>query len=92
MAAHDRDQANVERNEQKALADEYQTRLREQNRAVEALGTQKTQAEQRGKVALDLAVANGRRYDDAVARNRAATATTCDEAMPVVNDILESIK
>ena len=92
MAAHDRDQAIAERDEQKALAAEYQGAIREQNRAVEALAEQKRGAEQRGKVALDLAVANGRRYDDAVSRNRAATATTCDEAMPVVNDILEAIR
>lgn len=92
MAADDRDDAIVERDAQKALADEYQTAIREQNRAVDALAEQKRGAEQRGRMALDLAVANGRRYDDAVARNRSATATTCDEAMPVVNDILEAIR
>ncbi|WP_223468942.1 hypothetical protein [Massilia soli] len=92
MAAHDRDQAIVDLKAEREISAQYQTAIREQNNAVEALAEQKRGAEQRGKVALDLAVANGRRYDDAVARNRAATANTCDEAMPVVNDILEAIR
>lgn len=92
MAAHDRDKAIVERDEQKALADQYQTAIREQNNAVDALAEQKRLAEQRGKAAMDLAAANGRRFDDVLARTRDAKATTCDEAMPVVNDILGAIK
>ncbi|NML61846.1 hypothetical protein HHL21_12320 [Massilia sp. RP-1-19] len=92
MAADDRDEAIVERDAQKALADGYQTAIREQNRATEALATQKASAEQRGKAAMDLAAANGRRFDDVLARTKGAKATTCAEAMPVVNDILEAIK
>lgn len=92
MAAHDRDQAITERDEQKALADQYQTAIRDQNKAVDAMAEQKRLAEQRGKAAMDLAAANGRRFDDVLARTRGAKAATCDEAMPVVNDILEAIK
>lgn len=92
MAAHDRDQAIVERDEQKALADEYLGRIREQNRAAETLATQTKLAEQRGKAAMDLAAANGRRFDDVLARTRDAKATTCAEAMPVVDQVLEAIK
>lgn len=92
MAAHDRDQAIVDLKAEREISAQYQTAIREQNNAVDALAEQKRGAEQRGKVAMELAAANGRRYDDARARNKDAKATTCDEAMPVVNDILETIK
>ena len=92
MAAHDRDQAIVERDEQKALADQYQTAIREQNTATEALGKAKEAADARGRAAQQLAAANGRRFDSALDRIKDARATTCDEAMPAVNEILEAIK
>lgn len=92
MAAHDRDQAIVERDDQKALADGYQTAIREQNKAVEAMAAQKDVADARGRSAQQLAAANGRRFDAALAGIAGATATTCDEAMPAVNEILEAIR
>lgn len=92
MAAHDRDQAQTDLKAEKEISAQYQLAIREQNNAVDALAEQKRLAEQRGKAAMDLAAANGRRFDDVLARTRGATATTCAEAMPVVNDVLGAIR
>lgn len=92
MAAHDRDQAVTDLKAEREISAQYQTAIREQNRAIDALAAQKASAEQRGAQAQQIAAANGKRFDSALERIRDARATTCDEAMPAVNEILEAIR
>lgn len=92
MAAHDRDQALADLKAEREISAQYQTAIREQNNAVEALAVQKASADQRGAQAQQIATANGKRFDAALDRIRDARATTCDEAMPAVNEILEAIR
>lgn len=56
------------------------------------LGAQKRQAAERGKAAMDLAAANGWRLDNVLARVKVARATTCAEAMPVVDENLGAMR
>lgn len=92
LAAHDRDQAAAALVVEKAAKEELQAALREQNRAVETLSDLTIAADVRGQQARQLAAANGRRLDDALARERGATAITCADAMPVVKRILEATR
>ncbi len=92
LAARDRDAALVDLKAERELSAQYQVAIREQNRATEALAEQKRAAEERGKAALQLAAANGKRFDLALERAAGARATTCAEAMPTVNEILEAIR
>lgn len=92
LAARDRDAARAELVAERKVSEELRASIREQNRAVEALGQAKAQAEQRGEQAARLAAANGRRFDDALGRIANAKATTCAEAMPAVDAVLEAIQ
>ena len=92
LAAHDRDVARVDLVAEQAKSAEYQVAIREQNRAVQAMTEQKTAAEARGQAAQQLAAANGRRFDQALERVASVKATTCDEAMPVVDAMLKEVR
>lgn len=63
-----------------------------QNSAVKSMHDVTVAADKRRRAAEALAVAAGRRYDAAQAKLAGARATTCDEAMPFVNQLLEDIK
>ncbi|QYF95754.1 hypothetical protein KY495_11700 [Massilia sp. PAMC28688] len=92
LAARDRDAARVELVAERAKSASLAAAITRQNEAIDALASEKAQADARGQAALQLAAANGKRFDQALARTRAAKATTCTEAMPAVNDVLESIR
>lgn len=92
MAAHDRDVAAAALTVEKAAGDDLRTSIREQNRAVEALSAMKTRADERRAAAEQLAAANGRRLDRALEQGAGAKATTCADAMPTVNKILEAVR
>jgi len=92
MAAHDRDAAVSALATEKAAGDDLRTAIREQNRAVEALGAQKVLADVRRAAAEQVAAANGRRLDRALEQGVGAKATTCADAMPTVNKILEAVR
>lgn len=92
MAAHDRDSARADLATEVAANVDLRTSIREQNRAVEAMGAAKEVADARGQAAQQLAAANGRRFDGALEQIKSAKATTCAEAMPAVNAILEAIR
>jgi hypothetical protein len=92
LAARDRDAARVELVAERQVSAQYQVAIREQNRATEVLAVQKAAADTRGAQAQQVAAANGRRLDAAMAGISTARATTCAEAMPAVNAILEAIK
>ncbi|MES2262075.1 MAG: hypothetical protein V4724_26440 [Pseudomonadota bacterium] len=92
LAAHDRDVARVDLGAERTRNDELRTSIREQNRAVETMGTAKALAEARGQAAQQAAAATGKRFDGALQRLVGARATTCAEAMPAVNLLLESVR
>ena len=63
-----------------------------QNNAILKLADEKRAAEQRGAAAQQLAAVNARRFDGALEKLASARATTCDEAMPAVNQLLRDLK
>lgn len=92
LLARARDQAKSDLAAEKVVSEGLLGAIREQNRAVEVMGTAKTAAEARGAQAQLVATANGRRLDQVLSREQGSRATTCDEAMPAVNRILEAIR
>lgn len=92
VAAHDRDQARADLKAEQIVTAELRTGIREQNRATEALAAAKKAADERRAAAEQLAAANGRRFDIALAGLTGAKAATCTEAMPAVNKMLEAIR
>ncbi|ATQ75099.1 hypothetical protein CR152_11615 [Massilia violaceinigra] len=92
LAARDRDAARVELVAEQAKSAAYAAAVERQNAAVAALADAKREAEARGQAAQQHAAAAGRRFDAAVAKVASARATTCDEAMPTVNLILEATR
>ncbi len=91
-AAHDRDAARAERDDAGESVTALTSSIREQNRAVDALATAKRQADERRAAAEQLAAANGRRLDRALEQGVGVKATTCADAMPTVNKILETVR
>lgn len=91
LAAHDRDQARADLTAEQSVSEPLRIGIREQNRAVEVLAKAKAAADARGALAQQLAAANGRRFDGALAKIVGARATTCTDAMPAVNLLLEGI-
>jgi len=92
MAAHDCDQALADLATERKISADLQASIREQNRAVEALGAAKLAADERGRAAQKLAAANGKRFDGALARIATAKAATCDDAMPFVDQIIQGVR
>jgi hypothetical protein len=91
LAARDRDQVRIDLIAERTTSEGLRTDIREQNRAVDALAKAKAAADARGALAQQLATANGKRFDGALAQIAAARATTCAEAMPAVNQLLNGI-
>jgi hypothetical protein len=91
LAARDRDQVLADLVAERVISEGLRTDIREQNRAVDALAKAKAAADARGALAQQLATANGRRFDGALAQIVAVRATTCTEAMPAVNQLLKGI-
>lgn len=92
LAAHDLEQVRAKLVTERAASETLHSAVREQNRAVAALAMATRQAEARGLVAQQLGTAARRRYDGALGQITGAQATTCDEAMPAVNALLEAIR
>ncbi|MET3132221.1 hypothetical protein AAKU55_002491 [Oxalobacteraceae bacterium GrIS 1.11] len=92
LAARDRDQARAELNRERDVNAGLRAGMREQNAAVSALSAAKEAADARGLLAGQLAAANGRRFDGALARIKDAKATTCADAMPAVNLLLKGLQ
>nr|WP_187363503.1 hypothetical protein [Massilia frigida] len=92
LAARDRDAVRVELVAERAANAKLRAGIQLQNDAVKAAGDAKLLAEERGKAAQRQAEAAGRRFDAALAKVAGARATTCDEAMPTVNLILEATR
>ncbi|CUI07889.1 hypothetical protein [Massilia antarctica] len=92
LAARDRDAAQVELVAERAKSAAYAAAVERQNAAVDALAAAKLEADARGQAAQQQAAAAGKRFDAALAKVAGARATTCAEAMPAVNVILESVR
>ena len=92
LAAHDRDVARADLKAEQGVSAELRASITIQNTAVEAMQLATAQADERGRAAQQLAAANGRRFDGALAKLADARATTCGEAMPAVNQLLKDIK
>ena len=92
MAASARDDAIAKLDTAKLLVADLRAGVNAQNTAIMNLGTEKLAAEKRGAAAQQIAAVNGRRYDAALAAVAGARATTCDEAMPAVNQLLEALR
>lgn len=92
LAARDRDQARADLKTEQGVSEQLRGAIREQNRAVDAMAKAKEAADARGLAAQALAAANGKRFDGALAKLASARATTCAEAMPAVNQLLEAIR
>lgn len=85
-------QAQVDLKAANARADDYQSAIREQNRATEALAKAKIEADARGAAARAQAVEQGKRYDGAMQQMASARAATCADAMPFVNKLWEDVR
>jgi hypothetical protein len=76
--------------EERAAA--YQAAIREQNRATKVLARETAAAQARGLAAQQQAAVTGQRYDAALAQLAGARVTTCADAMPFVNKLLEDVR
>ena len=92
MAARERGTPQVELAAERVRSAELAAVISRQNLAIDALAVEKAAAERRGLAAQELAAAHGKRFDQALARTRTVKAATCLDAMPAVNDVLESIR
>lgn len=92
LALRERDSALAELDTERDQRAACGAALDQQNSAMVELAEQKAAADLRGQAARQLAAAEGKRFDQALAQVRGAKATTCAEAMPAVNMILESIR
>lgn len=91
-AAAARDQALADLEMEKGVTAQLRAGVDDQNRAIQQWYAASKDAEARGRAAMQLAAANGQRYDRALEQLAGARATTCAEAMPYVNKMLESVR
>ena len=92
LAAAARDQALASLKAEQGAGAELRASIGVQNEAVQSMHRATVAADARGRAAQAMAAAKGRRYDAAHAKLAGARATTCDEAMPYVNQLLESVR
>lgn len=91
-AAAARDEALTDLRAEQGINIQLRAGVDAQNTAILAQATLARQAEARGLAAQQVAAANGRRYDQALQQMAGARATTCAEAMPYVNQLLENVR
>ena len=77
---------------EQAVSAQLRSSIAEQNSAVDGMARATMFAQERGAVAQAQAAAKGKKYDAALAQIADARAPTCDEAMPAVNQLLESVR
>lgn len=92
LAAGDRDQAQLDLNAERIISAQLRAGIDDQNTAIAKLGEARLAAEARGQVAQQQAAAAGRRFDAALQRMDGARVTTCADAMPYVNKLLEDVR
>ncbi|TYQ19931.1 UNVERIFIED_ORG: hypothetical protein JN05_01299 [Zoogloea ramigera] len=92
LAAAARDQALAKLVTEQGASAALRASIGVQNEAVESMQRATAQAQARGAAARAAAVAAARRYDAAQAKLAGVRATTCDEAMPFVDQLLKDVK
>ena len=92
LAAAARDQALARLVVERGVSAELRASIGTQNEAVQSMHRATVAADARGRAAQAQAAANGRRFDGALAKLTGARATTCDEAMPFVDQLLKDVK
>lgn len=92
LASSARDQALADLKAEQGITAQLRAGVDAQNRAITQWYEQAKAAEVRGAAARQAAEVNGRRYDAALQHMAGARATTCDEAMPYVNKLLEGLR
>lgn len=91
-AAAARDKALVDLAAEKGVSAQLRAGVDDQNRAIQQWYKASQDAEARGRGAMQLAAANGQRYDQALQQIAGARATSCADAMPYVNQLLEKLR
>lgn len=91
-AAAARDQALADLKKEQGINAQLRAGVDVQNTAILAQADRAREAEARGRAAQEAAVANGRRYDQALQLAIGAKATSCADAMPYVNQLLEKVR
>jgi len=92
LAAAARDQALAKLVMERGVSAALRASIGVQNEAVQSMHRLTVAADERGRAARALAAAKGRRLDAAQAKQAGARATTCDEAMPFVDQLLKDVK
>jgi hypothetical protein len=87
-----RDQALTDLKTEQGVTAQLRAGIDVQNRAITQWYEQAKAAEARGAAARQAAEVHGRRYDQALQQLAGARATTCAEAMPYVNKMLEGVR
>lgn len=91
-AATARDQALADLKAEQGITAQLRAGVDDQNRAIQMWYRASEDASARSRTAMQQAEANGLRYDQALQQIAGARATTCDEAMPYVNRMLEGVR
>ena len=92
LAAAARDQALANLVTEQGASAVLRASIGVQNEAVQSMHRATVEADARGRAAQAQAAAKGRRYDAAQAKLAGARATTCDDAMPFVDQLLKDVK
>ena len=92
LAASDRDVARAALAKEQGASAQLRSSIAEQNSAVDGMARATLLAQQRGEAAQAAAAAAGKRYQAAQTQLAGVRATTCDEAMPAVRQMLESVR
>ena len=92
MAVGDRDLARAALLAEQGVSAGLRASIAEQNLAVDGMARATLLAQQRGEAAQAAAAAAGKKYATAQAQLAGVRATTCDEAMPAVRQMMESLR
>ncbi len=92
LAAGDRDVARAALANERGASAQLRISISEQNRAIDGMAKATLAAQERGAAARAAAAAKGKKYDVAQVQIAGARATTCDEAMPAVRQMLEGVR
>lgn len=92
LAAGERDVAQDKLSAERSVSAELRTGIDAQNTAIMKLGQQRLEAEARGLAAQQQAAVAGKRFDAALQRMDGDRVTTCADAMPYVNKLLEDVR
>jgi hypothetical protein len=92
LAASARDQALADLRAEQGVSAGLRAGIAVQNAAVDGMAKATAEAKERGQAAQAQAQAAGRRYDAALQQLAGARATSCADAMPAVNQLLEQVR